>query len=159
MFYSHILILYVDSLSIELTGILPHLESMCKASESGEQVDSLEISAMHERLLLLVADHRTKAKLLNMLGDICTECYNSGEVNALHRAVTIYSDAVQQARGYFELMYWNDLGICLGNCFKKMGDLSDLKRSIQIFEDAIVLTPDGHTEKCQASTRTTSYII
>ena len=134
MFHSQILILDVDSLCKEPTSIWPHLESMYKASRSGEQVDALEISAMHERLLLLVSDHRAKAELLNMLGDICSKYHNSREVNALHRAVTIYSDAVQQARDYFEFIYWNDLGICLAHSFKTMGDLSDLNRCIQVFD-------------------------
>ena len=96
--YPHRLILYVDSLSMKWTSILPHINSVYKTSKSGEQVDPLEISTMHERLLCLVAQ-KAKAKPSNRLGNICSEHHNSREINALHRAVTIYSDAVQQARG------------------------------------------------------------
>jgi hypothetical protein len=43
--------------------------------------------------------------------------------------------------------YLNDLGMSLSDCFKHLGDMGDMNKSVLVFEHAVQLTPDGHPNK------------
>ena len=90
-------------------GLIP----MCEAAKSGKQVDLLEISTMREKIDLLPSDQKIKAKLLNILGNVCSKYHKSRELDDLNGAVDIYADAIREAGNNFEFSYWGDLGISL----------------------------------------------
>ncbi|KAJ7930384.1 CHAT domain-containing protein [Mycena leptocephala] len=41
----------------------------------------------------------------------------------------------------------NNLGVSLSRRFEQLGDLSDINKSVLMFEDAVQLTPNGHPDK------------
>ena len=124
------------------------VEEMYKSSDSGETTDLLQIALMYEGIHLL-SDGKQKAGLMNMLGDICFKHCKPGNINDLHRAVYLYSDAVQEARSTsdYNLVYWVNLGEALQSRFARSGDIKDIGLSIQVFEDAVTQALDSHPDK------------
>ncbi|KAJ7889806.1 hypothetical protein B0H14DRAFT_2336561 [Mycena olivaceomarginata] len=109
-------------------------------------MDALQLWVMHERILLCHQSNDNRARLLNILKDILSQCYQvSGTVDTLNQAVSAYNDAVQNDPGSF--IYLADLGMSLLCRFERLGDLSDINKCLLMFEDAVQLTPDGHPDK------------
>ncbi|KAJ7084084.1 CHAT domain-containing protein [Mycena epipterygia] len=101
---------------------------------------------MHERILLCCQSNDSRAQWLNILGDIFLQIYQaSATVDDLNQAVCAYNDAVRDDPR--SVTYLADLGNSLFCRFEQLGDLSDLNKSIMMFEDAVQLTPDGHPDK------------
>ncbi|KAJ7465588.1 TPR-like protein [Mycena latifolia] len=101
---------------------------------------------MYERLLLLSHTHETRARCLNILGDICLKSYTTvGIVEALHQAVGAYTDAVRDDPT--SAQYLSDLGHTLFHRFRRLGNVIDINQARNLCEAAVEMTPDGHPEK------------
>ncbi|KAJ7465619.1 CHAT domain-containing protein [Mycena latifolia] len=108
-------------------------------------MDPLELWAMHERILLLPQSNGTRARYLNMLGDICQECYtNTGGVEDLSQAVGAYTDAVRDDP--MSAMYLADLGSVLCQRFERLGNLGDINQGRDLCEAAVRMTLEGHPD-------------
>ncbi|KAJ6461773.1 CHAT domain-containing protein [Mycena sanguinolenta] len=109
-------------------------------------MNALQLSVMHERILLCYQSNNNRARLLNILGDILFQPdQGSGTVDNLNQAVCAYGDAVRDDPEDF--IYLADLGTSLLRCFGQLGDLDDLNQSVLRLEAAVALTPDGHPDK------------
>ncbi|KAJ7463369.1 CHAT domain-containing protein [Mycena latifolia] len=105
-------------------------------------VDPLELWVMHERLLLSQSNE-TRARCLNLLGDISLKCYTTvGTVDGLNRAVMAYTDAVRDDPT--SAMYVSDLGRALGLRFEQLGNVVDINLGRDWCEAAVRMTPEGH---------------
>ncbi|KAF8135925.1 hypothetical protein K438DRAFT_2122014, partial [Mycena galopus ATCC 62051] len=134
----------VNSLNGQM--IRPGLVQIKDDTDNQVQVDSLDLWVMHERILLLSNTDENRALFLNILGNICLKCYQtSGVVAYLNQAVCAYDDALRD--GLTGAPSLGDLGIALLYRFEWLSSLSDLNKSILMFEDAARLTPDGHPDK------------
>ncbi|KAJ7475027.1 CHAT domain-containing protein [Mycena latifolia] len=108
-------------------------------------VDPLQLCVMHERLLLLPPSNETRARCLNILGDICLESYtNTGTVDGLNQAVWVYTDAVRDDP--MSAMYLSDLGIALCQRFEQLGNVVDINQGKDICDAAVRMTPEGHPD-------------
>ncbi|KAJ6553744.1 CHAT domain-containing protein [Mycena vulgaris] len=122
------------------------LQKMYKDSRETEfSMDALQLRVMHERILLCYQSNDNRARLLNILGDVLLQSYKgSGTVDDLNQAVCAYNDAVRDDPG--SVIYLGNLGRSLLYRFERFGSLLDIHRSIEMLEDAVRLTPDGHPE-------------
>ncbi|KAJ7486461.1 TPR-like protein [Mycena latifolia] len=124
--------------SIKNHGVIDHLQSM----NIQGPVDPLELWTMHERILLLSQSNETRARCLNILGDICLQWYtNTGTVDGLNQAVWVYTDAVRDEPT--SAMYLSDLGIALCQRFKRLGNMVNINQGREICEAAVRMTPEG----------------
>ncbi|KAJ7463982.1 TPR-like protein [Mycena latifolia] len=107
--------------------------------------DPLELRVMHERLLLLPQSNETRARHLNILGDICLEsCTTVGTVDGLDQAVGAYTDAVRDDPT--SAMYLSNLGNALRKRFEQLGNVDDINQGRELCEAAVGMTPDGHPD-------------
>jgi putative NADH-flavin reductase len=60
-------------------------------------IDLLQVSALHEALLLLPETDDGKAKCLTLLGDIFSKQHTSEQLNDIERAIRLYKDALEAA--------------------------------------------------------------
>ncbi|KAJ7208241.1 TPR-like protein, partial [Mycena pura] len=82
---------------------------------------------------------------LNMLGYILFKSYcESGTVDDVNQTVCAYSDAVRDDTGH--VGYLASLGRSLQLRFERLGSLLDSNQSVDMLEDALRLTPDGHLD-------------
>ncbi|KAJ7474981.1 TPR-like protein [Mycena latifolia] len=124
--------------SVKNHGVKDDLQSM---STQGP-VDPLELWTMHERILLLSQGNETRARCLNILGDICLQSYNNtGTVDGLNQAVGVYTDAVRDDP--MSPMYLSDLGIALRQRFERLGHAVDINQGIERCEAAVRMTLEG----------------
>ncbi|KAJ7110487.1 TPR-like protein [Mycena epipterygia] len=101
---------------------------------------------MHERILLCCQSNDSRARWLNILGDIFLQSYQaSATVDDLSQAVCAYNDAVRDDPK--SVIYLADLGSSLQHRFERLGSLPDINRSVVMRKAAVVLTPDGHPDK------------
>lgn len=119
------------------------IEQMYHSSQLGEQVDELEISVMHERLLLVPHHGEDKASLLDLLGKACSKQHEpwSPTIADLNHGLVILKDAFREAGENSRLTAREDLGICFLMRFEKLDEPADLEMAIQAFEDSVCLTP------------------
>ncbi|KAJ7475011.1 CHAT domain-containing protein [Mycena latifolia] len=128
--------------SINNRGITADLLSMKNESP----VDPLQLCVMHERLLLLPPSNETRARCLNILGDICLQWYtNTGTVDGLNQAVWVYTDAVRDDP--MSAMYLSDLGSALHERFEQLGNVVDINQGRERCEAAVRMTPEGDPAK------------
>ncbi|KAJ7474997.1 CHAT domain-containing protein [Mycena latifolia] len=128
--------------SVKNHGIIDDLRSM---SIQGP-VDPLELWTMHERILLLSQSNETRARCLNILGDICQQWYtNTGTVDGLNQAVWVHTDAVRDDT--MSAMYLSDLGIALCQRFEWLGNVVDINQGREICKAAVRMTPEGDPAK------------
>ncbi|KAJ7466022.1 TPR-like protein [Mycena latifolia] len=155
--------------SLQSPGILDDLRRIRDGMSSQPIVDPLQLSVMHERILLLPYRQSKRARFLKILGDISLRCYmTSGAVSSLNHAVSAYDDAVRDDPR--SAAYMSDLDVALTKRFERVGDLADLSRqldnlgnlllsrfehggdlndineAVSKFEAAVELTPDGHPD-------------
>ncbi|KAJ7217603.1 TPR-like protein [Mycena rebaudengoi] len=130
-----------------------------------------QLLVMHERILLCFQGNDSRARWLNILGDILSQSYKaSGNEDDLNRAICAYRDAVRDGPG--PVIYLANFGIAFRHRFERFGSLLDINRSVIIsklllsalhfeqyndlndlnkcvlrFEAAVTLTPDGHPDK------------
>ncbi|KAJ7469111.1 TPR-like protein [Mycena latifolia] len=127
--------------SVQSRGITDDLQSM----KIQDLLDPLELSVMHERLLLLSQGNETRARCLNVLGDICLKCYiKVGTVDGLNKAVGAYADAVRDDP--MSAMYLSNLGSALCQRFQRLGDVVDINQARDLCATAVRMTPDGHRD-------------
>ncbi|KAF7359748.1 CHAT domain-containing protein [Mycena venus] len=113
---------------------------------AGIQPDAQELLVMHERILFLPPENDKRGTLLNVLGDICWKKWKTSRMmDYLNQSIYAYKDAVRDDPG--NATYLEDLGISLGSRFERLGDLGDLNECISRQEEAVLLTPDGHSDK------------
>ncbi|KAJ7474973.1 CHAT domain-containing protein [Mycena latifolia] len=109
-------------------------------------VNPLQLWVMHERLLLLPPSNETRARCLNILGDICRQWYtNTGTVDGLNQAVWVYTDAVRDDP--MSAMFLSNLGIALHDRFERLGNVVDINQGKEISKAAVAVTPAGHPAK------------
>ncbi|KAJ7865997.1 CHAT domain-containing protein [Mycena olivaceomarginata] len=133
--------------SVKGQGIPSELQKTYEDSRKTQfSMDTLQLWVMHERILLCYQSNDDRAQLLNILGDILLKSYQvSGTVDNLNQAVCAYNDAVRDDPGH--VIYLADLGRSLQLRFERLGSLLDINQSIEMLEDALRLTPDGHPDK------------
>ncbi|KAJ7435191.1 TPR-like protein [Mycena latifolia] len=136
-----------SSASVKGRGIRNELQKMFEDSKKTHiSVDALQLWVMHERILLCSQSNDSRARWLNILGDIISRSYQeSGTVDDLIQAVCAYNDAVRDAPG--SVIYLADIGTSLLRRFERFGSLRDINRSVEMLKDAVRLTPDGHPDK------------
>ncbi|KAJ6505610.1 CHAT domain-containing protein [Mycena vulgaris] len=146
--YQEVLISMAENTIASVKGreIGSELQKMYKDSRETEfSMDALQLRVMHERILLCYQSNDKRARLLNILGDVLLQSYKgSGTVDDLNQAVCAYNDAVRDDPG--SVINLTDLGRSLLHRFERFGSLLDIHRSIEMLEDAVRLTPDGHPE-------------
>ncbi|KDQ52075.1 hypothetical protein JAAARDRAFT_198503 [Jaapia argillacea MUCL 33604] len=99
---------------------------------------------------LVEPDVEKRAAMLNELGDRLLRHYqNHHRLESLHRAVSVYADAVQMAApdSPQKFIYLNDLGTSLQSRFEHLGNITDIDKSILTLQDGVRLTPDGDPNK------------
>ena len=123
----------------------------------------MEVSALHEALLLLPATDVMKANGLTLLGDICYEQHNRGEMNCLDQAICLYKAAIEaieerhciesncgSARSFIPeehpIQQLNALSVLLMHRFARLGDASDINKAVEHQEQALLLTTQGHLD-------------
>ncbi|KAJ7463375.1 TPR-like protein [Mycena latifolia] len=128
--------------SIKNHGIIDDLQSM---NVQGP-IDPLELWTLHERILLLFQSNETRARCLNLLGDICLKCYTTGgTVSGLNQAVIAYTDAVRDDPT--SAMYVLDLGCALCLRFERLGNVADINLWREWCEAVVRMTPESHPDK------------
>ncbi|KAJ7466381.1 TPR-like protein [Mycena latifolia] len=128
--------------SVRKHGIPDDLRSM----KNQGPMDPLELWVMHERLLLVAQSNETRARCLNILGDICLKYYTTvGSVEGLLQAVGAYSDAVRDDPT--TAMYLSDLGNALRQRFEQLGNVVDINQGRDLCEAAVRMVPDDHPDK------------
>ncbi|KAJ7799593.1 hypothetical protein B0H14DRAFT_3787655 [Mycena olivaceomarginata] len=133
--------------SVNGRGVKDELQRMYRDSRNNQfSMDALHLWLMHERILLCYQSNDNRARLLNILGDILLKSYQlSGTVDDVNQAVCAYNDAVRDDQG--SVIYLADLGTSLRCHFERLGSLLDINQSVEMLEDAVQLTPDGHPDK------------
>ncbi|KAJ7469252.1 TPR-like protein [Mycena latifolia] len=136
-----------SSASVKGRRIGNELQKMFEDSKKTHvSVDALQLWVMHERILLCSQRNDSRARRLNILGDIISRSYQeSGTVDDLNQAVCAYNDAVRDDPG--SVIYLADHGTSLLCRFERVGSLQDINRSVETLKDAVRLTPDGHPDK------------
>ncbi|KAJ7640241.1 CHAT domain-containing protein [Mycena rosella] len=110
------------------------------------QLDLQDLWAMHERILLHHTSDKKRGKLLNLLGNICLQQWQlSHTIPVLNQAICAHMDAVRDGLADANSLY--DLGLALLPRVQQLGEVNDLNKCVQVMQDAIRLTPDGHPDK------------
>ncbi|KAJ7121060.1 hypothetical protein C8R44DRAFT_853366 [Mycena epipterygia] len=128
--------------------IVARLESLMDDATSGmnSPTEFLDISVMHESILLLSSTNKSRARFLNMLGDVCFESYEKGQgINNLNQAVCAYGDAMRDNPE--DAKYCGDLGVAFKHRFEQLGDLSDINKSLITLQRAVNLSSDNDPNK------------
>ncbi|KAJ7440889.1 TPR-like protein [Mycena latifolia] len=134
--------------SVKSPEIIGDLQSM----HTQGPMDPMELWVMHERILLLPESNETRARCLNILGDICRKCYtNTGTVDALNQAVCAYTDAVRDDP--MSAQYLLDLGDTLQCRFEQLGNLTDINQGRDLCAAAVRMTHDGHAHMASCFAR------
>ncbi|KAJ7436030.1 TPR-like protein [Mycena latifolia] len=129
--------------SLQSPQMADDLQRMHDAMDAGAIVDFRQLWVMHERILLLPHHHNNRARFHNVLGDISVGCYKtSGMLDILNEAISAYGDAVRDDPS--SAIYLSAHGVTLFQRFERLGDLTDINRSVSALEAAVNLSLDAH---------------
>ncbi|KAJ7477711.1 TPR-like protein [Mycena latifolia] len=132
--------------SVKSHGIAGQLQAMYDTIIEGIPIDSVELWAMYERILLVPYSNKNRALWLNRLGDIYLGGSQiSGTLDVLHQAVLAYKDAVRDDPQ--TPSHLGDLGVSLLERFRRLGRTTDINQSVSMYEGAARLIPDSHSDK------------
>ena len=111
------------------------------------EVDSVKMFMIYKKILCLPDMDKNKSGFLNLLGNIYLMHYQRcQDINDLNHAVCLYDDALAVHdvvdNGAIRATYLSNFGISLAYRFGQLGDISDIDKSILMFEGAVQLTPD-----------------
>ncbi|KAJ7872575.1 CHAT domain-containing protein [Mycena leptocephala] len=138
---------------------MDRLEDRYAVAGMNSPMNSQELWVMHESILLLSNTNKSRARFLNMLGDIYFLSYQrTGVIVNLNQAICAYGDAVRDDPT--DAKYQGDLGVPFRHRFERLGhlhdlnqslltlqravDLNDISKSVLILQEAIALLPAGY---------------
>ncbi|KAJ7779449.1 TPR-like protein, partial [Mycena maculata] len=132
--------------SLSQQGIKTRLMQMFEVTNSRIRIKLPQLWLIHESILLLPNGTQDRDKLLNGLGDICLRQYQTFQaMDYLSQAICAYDDSVRD--GLADATCLGYLGAALLRRFERLGDPSDLNKSIARLETSVRLTPDSHPSK------------
>ncbi|KAJ7182263.1 CHAT domain-containing protein [Mycena crocata] len=127
--------------SINNREIARSLQAMYPDPRRNVQRSYRELWLIHERVLFS-AEGSSRSNLLDVLGYICAEQWEvSHVIDMLNQAVCAYEDAGRD--GLADPNYLVGLGTALFHRFEQCGEASDITKSVNAMEDAVLFTPDG----------------
>src|ERR1700761_7008847 len=125
-------------------------EVLVAALQEGKPISAYDLAILHDSVQHLQLVNRNRSYFLNRMGTVHMEQYrDSRSVKDLNQAVNVYNQALRHALWNDDrtLTYMSSYAISLHARYQHLGDVSDLNGSIVKFQEAVQLTPDGHSSK------------